>query len=124
MQNPNVIGIIKEFSQYSLVFEERSVGSGVIYEVYEAHDRTTYIKVYIRGSKSIHNFTGREGYKSSDYFLFGDIEAGLYYFGKNEEICGKNIFTISDNDDEYKCTPSAEMAEKIKNTLKSLDDNK
>ncbi len=67
--------------EYSLDFEPVKVEYGEIY-----HLKGTDAKVYIRGSKAISICPEREPYRQSEYFLFGNLEDGLYRFGKISEL--------------------------------------
>lgn len=77
----NIPAILKNMEVYSLYFDSARVGRGEVYNL-----RGTDAKVYIRGSRAISIRPERENYQQSKYFLFGNLEDGLYRFGRISDL--------------------------------------
>lgn len=77
----NVEKILEKLKQFSLNFTPEKTGCGEVYIL-----NGTNARIYIRGSKEIYIRPEYTPYQCSDYFLFGNVENGLYKFGKTSSL--------------------------------------
>lgn len=110
-RNDCVNKILKELKKYSLDFTSEKSGKGDVYIL-----TGTEAKIYIRGSEAISIRPELVPYQDADYFLFGNLEEGLYQFGSKDQLTnleGKSYSLIND----YECLSLDQVAKKIKTEL-------
>ena len=79
----NVTQIRKIMKEHGLDFQPIELGDahGKIYTL-----KDTSAKIYIRGSQSVTLDKDREPFRQATYYLFGNLEDGLYCFGLIQDL--------------------------------------